>query len=104
MFRNPWAIYSILDLWRFFNIWITLLVALQVYASLQMMGIQKMVMKVDWTWLAPLNFCLIALLSYVVLFRRFGQPYNNFILPLATISIVSAILAVAPMIIIFFSR
>ena len=60
-----------------------------------------MAMKADCTWLAPLNFCLIALMSYVALLRRFGQLYKKFIPPLAIISIVSAILAVAPMIIIF---
>jgi len=103
-FRDPWAINNILDLWRFFNIWITLLLALQIYASFQIMGIQNMKMKVESMWLAPVNFCLIALMSYLALVRRFGQLYQNFIPPLAIISIVSAILAIAPMIIMFFSR
>lgn len=102
--RNPWAISNILDLWRFFNIWISLLLALQVYASLQIMEIQKMAMKADCTWLAPLNFCLIALLSYATLHRRFGQYHQNFISPLAVISIVSVFLAISPMIIMFLLR
>jgi len=104
MFRNPWIINNIIDLWRFFNIWITLLLALQIYASFQIMGIQNIKMKVEWTWLAPVNFCLIALMSYLALVRRFGQLYQKFITPLLIISIVSAILAIAPMIIIFFSK
>jgi|GEM_PF-6927911 len=68
------------------------------------MGIQNIKMKVEWTWLAPVNFCLIALMSYLALVRRFGQLYQKFITPLLIISIVSAILAIAPMIIMFFSR
>jgi len=102
--RNPWAIFNILDLWRFFNIWISLLLALQVYASLQIMELQKMAMKADCTWLVPLNFCLIALMSYAALHRRFGQYHQNFIPPLAIISITSVFLAISPMIIIFLLR
>jgi hypothetical protein len=102
--KNPWAIFNALDLWRFFNIWISLLLALQVYASLQIMELQKMAMKADCTWLAPLNFCLIALMSYAALHRRFGQYHQNFISPLAVISIASVFLAISPMIIMFLLR
>lgn len=63
-----------------------------------------MAMKVEWMWLAPANFCLIAVMSYLAMLRRFGKFYHNFIPPLAIISIVSAILAASPMFVKFFSK
>lgn len=63
-----------------------------------------MAMKADSTWLAPFNFCLIALMSYAALHRRFGQHHHNFISPLAIISIVNVFLVISLMIIIFLLR
>lgn len=98
--KNPWAVYTISDLWRFFGPLMSALIILQLFNSYQLGALFKSyeILHGNFTLnLATLIIALVSLLiSSLVLYGCRGQLYTMFIPRFIGIATVNAVIAIAP--------
>ena len=98
--KNPWAVYTISDLWRFFGPLMSALIILQLFNSYQLGALFKSyeILHGNFTLnLATLIIALVSLLiSSLVLYGCRGRLYTMFIPRFIGIATVNAVIAIAP--------
>jgi hypothetical protein len=97
-FNSPWNVKNLGDLWDFFGLWLTFIIALQLYYSFKLGSLLRKFEMLDGNLQINIGRLAIALISLftsiLVLKGCKGQDYKIFIPRLSGIGIVSALIAI----------